>query len=120
MRRAGFRQPGFELTAFVMGLLDAVIKSRFERALFGWVNGAQTAIRAPLASASSTEDILRDFEFPMSSSDRVVQDALEKRTDVLVDRDRDNHYDSHLVASLRPTEFALFPIIVDGQTAGCL
>jgi hypothetical protein len=74
-----------------------------------------------LASGSGTEDILRDFEFPMSCNDGVVQDALEKPTDVLVDRDRDNRYEhSHRVASLRPAAFALFPIIVGGQTAGCL
>jgi HD-like signal output (HDOD) protein len=115
------RQPGFELTAFVTGLLDAVREAGFERVVFGLVNGAHTAIRGRLASGTGAEDVLRDFEFQLNSNDGVLQAALEKRTDVLVDRDRDSRCeDSHLVASLRPTAFALFPIIVDGRIAGCL
>ena len=57
------RQPRFELTAFVTSLLDAVSEVGFERAVFGLVNGAHTAIRGRLASGSGADDILRDFEF---------------------------------------------------------
>lgn len=115
------RQPGFELTSFVTSLLDALSEAGFERVVFGLVNGSHTTIRGRLASGSGSEEILREFEFPMNGSDGAVLAALERRTDVLVDRDRDSRYeDSSLVASLKPAAFALFPIIVDGQPAGCL
>lgn len=115
------RQPGFELTTFMTTLLDALSEAGFERVVFGLVNGSHTSIRGRLASGDGAEEILRDFEFPMNGNDGAVLAALERRTDVLVDRDRDNRYEeSLLVTSLKPTAFALFPIIVDGQPAGCL
>jgi HD-like signal output (HDOD) protein len=115
------RQPNLELTSFVTGLLDAVRDAGFDRVVFGLVNEVHTIIRGRLASGDGSDDLLSRFQFPMDPSEGPMLAALERRTDVLVDRDRDNRYESSLlVASLKPAAFALFPIIVDGQPAGCL
>ncbi|HMD47762.1 MAG TPA: hypothetical protein VKG79_01635, partial [Bryobacteraceae bacterium] len=115
------RQPGFELTTFMTALLDALSEAGFERVVFGLVNASHTTIRGRLASGDGAEELLRDFEFPLNGNDGAVLAALERRTDVLVECDRDNRYqNSLLVTSLKPTAFALFPIVVDGQPAGCL
>lgn len=114
------RQPDFELTSFVMGLLDAVQAAGFERALFGLVNEDHSMIRARLASGDA-EHLLSSFQFPIDHSDGPIRAALERRADILVDRNRDNRYDgSNLVSTVQPAAFALFPIIVDGKPAGCL
>lgn len=114
------RQPGFELTGFVTGLLDAVIAAGFERALLGLVNEDHSMVRGRLASGAATDDLLNLFQFPIDNAEGPIRAAFERRTDVLVDRKRDDRYDAaELVVVVKPAAFALFPIIVDGQPAGC-
>jgi HD-like signal output (HDOD) protein len=115
------RQPEFELTGFVTSLLDTLVAAGFERAVFGLVNEDHTMVRGRLASGDAVDDLLGHFQFPIDNADGPIRAALERRTDVLVDRKRDDRYDtSLLVATAQPAAFALFPIIIDGQTAGCL
>lgn len=119
--RRKLRQPDFELTSFVAALLDAVKAAGFERVLLGLVNEDHTIIRGRLASGDRVEDLLSRFQFPIDHAEGPILAALERRIDVLVDRKRDDRYDgSELVTSIQPAAFALFPIIVDGRTAGCL
>lgn len=115
------RQPDLELTGFVTRLLDAIRDAGFQRVVFGLLNEDHTLIRGRLASGQDQNDILDRFQFPLDGSDGAVLAALGRRTDVLVDRDRDERYEgSLLVARLGPTAFAMFPILVDGHATGCL
>jgi hypothetical protein len=115
------RQPDFELTALVTSLLDALAGAGFERALFGLVNEDHSMVRGRLASGAATDDLLTRFQFPIDNAEGPIRAALQRRTDVLVDRKRDDRYDgSELVNTVQPAAFALFPIIIDGQPAGCL
>lgn len=113
------RRRDFELTSFVGGLLDAVKAAGFERVVFGLVNEDHTMVRGRLASGDAVDDLLNRFQFPIAEGP--IRAALERRTDVLVDRNRDDRYDgSELVATAKPAAFALFPIVIDGRSAGCL
>ena len=115
------RQPDFELTSLVAGLLDALVAAGFERALFGLVNEDHTIVRGRLASGNAVDDLLNRFQFPIDNAEGPIRAALSRRTDVLVDRKRDDRYDvSALVDAIQPSAFALFPIIIDSQPAGCL
>ena len=65
--------------------------------------------------------MLEHFQFPVEHAEGPFVAALKRRTDVLVDSLRDDRYDgSALVATFKPSAFALFPIVVDGKAADCL
>ena len=115
------RQRDFALSSFIGVVLDEIRSAGFDRAVFGLVNENHTAIRGRLASAESVEDVLDRFRFPIDRAEGPILAALQRKNDLLVDRARDGRYDaSGLVAALEPAAFALFPIVIDGKTAGCL
>jgi len=114
-------RPGFELTSFVTGLLDVLKAAGFDRAVFGLMNEDHSAVRGRLASGEGVDDLLTRFVFSVDRAEGPIRTALQRRSDVLVDRGRDDRYDaSELIRRLAPSAFALFPIVVDGQVAGCL
>ena len=111
----------FELTSFVTGMLEAVKAAGFDRAVFGLMNEDHMALRGRLASGERSDELLARFVFTTDRADGLIRAAFQRRSDVLVDRGRDDRYDaSELVRSLAPAAFALFPLVVDGQAAGCL
>ena len=114
------RHGEFELTELIAGLLEAVTAAGFDRAVFGLVNEEHTHMRGRLASGEAADDLLEQFHFRMDRSGGVFLPSLQ-RHDLLVDRSRDARYDdSPLVGRLEPSAFALFPIVVDHETAGCI
>ena len=119
--KSTMRAPGFDLTAFITTILDAIRAAGFDSVVFGLVNEDRRSIRGRLASGDAPEEILSRFQYPLNGADGPVQAALQRRNDVLVDRSRDARYDrSDLVAALEPELFALYPIVIDSKTAGCL
>jgi hypothetical protein len=115
------RSPDFELTTLIARILDAVRTAGFDNVVFGLVNEDRRSIRGRLASSDSAEKVLRRFHFPLDCADSPVAAALVRKNDLLVERARDSRYDqSDLVVSLEPALFALFPIVIDAKTAGCL
>jgi HD-like signal output (HDOD) protein len=113
------RQGDFELTACIAALLDAVRAAGFDRAMFALLNDDQTSIRGRLASGCARE-ILERFHFLTDQPGGPIRAALHRRTDLLVDCASDRRYArSALIGAFEPAVFALFPIILDGQTVGC-
>ena len=122
LRAAGvrLRQANLELTPFISALLDALHAAGFDRAVFGLINENHTFIRGRLASGRAVEDILDRFQFSMDHAEGPIL-ALQHKSDLFVERRRDDRYDkSAMVQALNPGAFALFPIVIDHQTAGCL
>jgi len=115
------RRDDFELTAVISSLLDALHRAGFDRAVFGLLNDEQTSIRGRLASGGVGEEVLTRFDFPFDSLDGPIRVALQRNRDILIDCSRDGRYDhSALVTALTPAAFALFPIVVDERSVGCL
>jgi hypothetical protein len=115
------RAPDFELSAFIAAVLDAVRTAGFDNVVFGLVNEDHRAIRGRLAGSDCVDELLGRFQFPIGRSEGPVMAALDRRNDLLVDRSREGRYDqSDLVNALAPALFALFPIVIDGKSAGCL
>jgi hypothetical protein len=115
------RSPDFELSAFVEAVLDALRAAGFDNVVFGLVNENHRSIRARLVSGDSAEEVLSRFQFSMEHAEGPILAALQRRNDLLVDREQDDRYNkSELVAALAPALFALFPIVIDGKTAACL
>jgi hypothetical protein len=111
----------FQLTAFIVELLDAVQAAGFDRVVFGLVNEDSSFIRGRLVSGASAENVMNLFQFPIDRSEGPVSAALQRKLDVLVDRARDDRYDnSALVKAFEAGAFALFPVVVDRKVAGCL
>ena len=112
---------GFELSAVIAALLDSVEAAGFDRVVFGLVNETRTLVRGRLTSRGSAGDLRTQFQFPLEHAEGPILAALVRRTDVLVDRARDDRYDgSALVNALRPGAFALFPIVKERRAVGCL
>jgi hypothetical protein len=112
------RQAGFDLTAFISTLLDAVRAAGFDRVVFGLMNESLTFIVGRLASG---ETITNNFYFPMDGADGPIRAALQRKEDLWVDRARDGRYDrSALVTAFDPAGFALVPIVIDRKTVACL
>ncbi len=110
-----------DLSALIKELLDALRKAGFDRALFGLINDKHTSVRGRIASAAGVDEILDRFQFPIDHAEGPILAALGRKTDLLVDRARDDRYDaSTLVATLTPDVFALLPIVTGGVVAGCL
>jgi len=115
------RQDGFELTAVISALLDAVHRAGFDRAVFALLNDEKTCIRGRLATGGSVENVLSRFDFPVGRLDGPIRAAVQNKSDVLIDCARDGRYDrSALVTALEPAAFALFPIVVEHRSVGCL
>ena len=115
------RQGGFELTGVITALLDAVRDAGFDEAVFALVDENHKTIRGRLASGAAVDRCPERFEFPVERTDGPIGAVLKRRTDLLVDRLRDDRYDgSALVARFQPTAFALLPVVVDGKAAACL
>lgn len=111
----------FELTAVISSLLEALRAAGFDRAVFGLLNNEKTSIRGRLASAGVGDDVLHRFDFSVDRLDGPIRAAVQHRSDVLIDCSRDGRYDgSALVTALEPAAFALFPIVVDRKSVGCL
>ena len=111
----------FELTRFVTGLLEAIRAAGFDRVVFGLMNEDHSALRGRLASGDRAEDLLARFVFSTNRADGPMRAAFQRRSDLLVDCGRDDRYDgSELIRSLAPAAFGLFPLVVDGQVAGCV
>ena len=111
----------FELTSFISDLLDALRTAGFERVVFGLMNDSLNFIRGRLASGGIADDILNRFQFPMDGAEGPIRAALQRKEDLFVDRERDARFDnSALVTALSPGAFALFPIVIEQKTAGCL
>jgi hypothetical protein len=114
------RLPGFDLTAFVSALLDAVHAAGFDRVVFGLMNESLTFIVGRLASGDANT-FLDSFYFPMDGADGPIRAALQRNEDIWVDRARDGRYDrSALVTAFDPAGFALLPIVIDRKTVACL
>ncbi len=114
------RQGEFELTGFIQALLGAVQGAGFDTTIFGLVNEDRSAIRGRLGCGQNIEENLRRFQFPMNEADGQII-AMQRKVDVLIDRARDDRYDtSTMVMALQPSSFALFPIVVNEIVAGCL
>jgi hypothetical protein len=115
------RQGNFELAGLLGALLDAVREAGFDQAVFALVDEGHRNIRGRLAGGAGGEESLDLFQFPVEHADGAISAALKRRTDLLVDRLRDDRYDrSALVSRLKPAAFALFPVVVDDKAAGCL
>jgi len=98
-----------------------VLAAGFDRAVFGLINDKHTSVRGRIASAARVDEILDRFQFPIDHADGPILAALGRKTDLLVDRARDDRYDaSTLVATLAPDAFALLPIVTGCVVAGCL
>src|SRR5579862_1398158 len=101
------QQNGFEVTAVISALLDAVHTVGFDRAVFALLNDEQTSIRGRLATGGIAEDVLRRFNFPLDRLEGPIRAAVQSNKDVLIDCSRDGRYDrSALVTALEPTAFA--------------
>ncbi|HYL74464.1 MAG TPA: HDOD domain-containing protein [Bryobacteraceae bacterium] len=110
----------FELSSFIGSLLEAIRSSCLDRVVFGLVNEGRTQIRGRLGSGDSIDTLLNRFEFSLDSGDGALL-ALQHKIDLLVDRERDDRYEESLLATcLEPSVFLLLPIVIDGQTVGCL
>src|SRR5581483_7416614 len=115
------RDAHFELTRVVTAVLEGLREAGFEHIVFALVNENHTLLRGRLAVGDDTDEILRRFQFRIERMEGPVYAAMQRRVDVLVDRSRDDRYDSSLlVTGLEPSAFALFPVIVGGKVAGCL
>lgn len=111
----------FELSDLITSLLDALCAAGFDRAVFGLLNESHTVVRGRLASGANAEDVLAGFHFAVDRADGPIRAALVRKTDVLVERARDDRYDkSVLVTTLTPAAFALFPNVTDGKAVACL
>jgi hypothetical protein len=111
----------FDLSMLIKDLLDAVREAGFDRAVFGLINDKHTSVRGRIASAARLDEILDRFQFPIDHAEGPILAALGRKTDLLVDRARDDRYDaSALVATLTPDVFALLPIVTGRVVAGCL
>ena len=98
----------------------SILGAGFETAIFGLVAEDRSAILGRLGCGENIEEDLRRFQFPMSEADGQMI-AMQRKIDVLVDRARDDRYDtSAIVLELHPGVFGLFPIVVDEIVAGCL
>jgi hypothetical protein len=112
---------GFDLSALITGLLEGVRTSGFDCAVFGLVNDKHTSVRGRLASSARADEVLKLFQFPIDHAEGPILAALGRKTDVVVDRSRDDRYDSSaLVVALEPAVFALLPIVTDKRVVGCL
>ena len=110
----------FELSSFIVSLLDATRSSCLDRVVFGLVNEGHTQLRGRLGSGEAIDTLLNRLEFTLDSSDGVLM-ALQHKIDLLVDRERDDRYEeSLLLSALEPSVFLLLPIVIDSQTVGCL
>ena len=115
------RQPDFELSALIGTLLDAVREAGFDTVVFAMVDEQYKTIRGRLGGATTDEGVLELFHFSLEHPDSPIMAALKRRTDILLDRLRDDRYDgSALVTTFKPMAFALFPVVVDGKAAACL
>jgi hypothetical protein len=115
------RRGDFDLNAVIGGLLEGILAAGFDRAIFGLVSEDHTSIRGRLAGAGVSEELLQRFDFRMDHGDGPILAALQRKNDLLIDRARDGRYDnSDLVCTFAPAAFALMPVIVDGQSAGCI
>jgi HD-like signal output (HDOD) protein len=111
----------FELTVLIASLLNAICSAGFDCAVFGLLNEDHTAVRGRLAGGLQTDEMLSHFHFPVDRAEGPIRAALVNKTDVLVDRARDDRYDrSSLVMTLDPVAFALFPVVTDGRAVACL
>ncbi len=111
----------FQITPYLMRLLDGVQAAGFDLVIFGLVNEDCTVIRGRLISGDFGDNILSRFDFPIDRKEGPISAALRNKLDVLVDGARDDRYNgSGFVKTLNASAFALFPIVVDRKVAGCL
>jgi len=115
-------QDDFELTPFIAALLEDVRAAGFERVVFGFMNENFTCMRGRLASGDAVDEILHRFQFSLDGVPGPLIRALLRKEDIFIDRARGDHrYDSSaLVTAFDPGLFALFPIVIESKTAGCL
>ncbi|MGA2595764.1 MAG: HDOD domain-containing protein [Bryobacteraceae bacterium] len=119
--KRSLERKNFDLSILIKDLLDAVHEAGFDRAVFGLINDKHTSVRGRIASAARLDEILDRFQFPIDHAEGPILAALGRKTDLLVDRARDDRYDaSALVAALAPDLFALLPIVTGRVVAGCL
>jgi hypothetical protein len=119
--KRSLERKNFDLSMLIKDLLDALRAAGFERAVFGLVNDKHTSVRGRIASAARLDEILDRFQFPIDHAQGPILAALGRKTDLLVDRARDDRYDaSTLVTTLKPDAFALLPIVTGTVVAGCL
>ncbi len=110
----------FDLSHFVQSLIGQLQWTYFDRVVFGLVNDDRTRIRGRLGSGDSVDEFLDRFEFPFDDSDGTLM-ALQRKVDMVVDRATDTRYDeTSFVKTLGPGVFLLLPIVIDGQTVGCV
>lgn len=110
----------FELSPFVVSLIDEVHAAGFDRVVFGLVNEDRTRMRGRLGSGDSIDLLLDRFDFPLDPSDGPLG-ALQHMDDIVVDRELDAQYDqSQFVQALEPTVFLLLPIVIDTEVVGFL
>jgi HD-like signal output (HDOD) protein len=119
--KRSLERKNFDLSLLIKDLLDAVREAGFDRAVFGLINDKHTSVRGRIASAARLDEILDRFQFPIDHAQGPILAALGRKTDLLVDRARDDRYDaSALVTTLTPDVFALLPIVTGTVVAGCL
>jgi hypothetical protein len=108
-----------------MGLISAVLKSvceaGFDRALFALVSENGDTICGHICEGIGADLALPVFQFSMAQPDGPLRAAISRQRILLVDCQRDTRYgDSVLVETLRPRCFALYPVVVEGATVGCI
>jgi len=111
----------FDLPSQIAAVLDAMCAAGFDRAVFALVNEARTFVRGRVGTGAGAAELRDRFQFPLAHAEGPILAALVRRTDVLVDRARDDRYDaSGLVTEFKPAAFALFPLVTDRRAIGCV
>jgi HD-like signal output (HDOD) protein len=111
----------FDATRLISALLKALCRAGFDRALLALLSENRTWMRARLCEGVGAQDALAAFKFSATRPDGPLAAAIARQQDVFADCERDQRYnDSALVRALNPRRFALYPVVVEGVTVGCI
>jgi hypothetical protein len=111
----------FSAAAVISAVLKSVCEAGFDRSLFALMSDNRDSICGRVCEGIGADLALAVFQFSMARPDGPLLEAIERQRSLLIDCERDTRYrDSALVETLRPRCFALYPVVVEGATVGCI
>jgi HD-like signal output (HDOD) protein len=120
IRRLVTSEAGFDLNRSLMGLEAICRGAGFDRAAFCLVDPEREHVQARLGLGEDIETLLERFRFRVSGTGSPITVALTLRQDLWIDNQRDGRFEhTELVRALRPVQFGLLPVVVDGVAIGC-